>query len=129
MGAPLYTNEADPAGAPAQDARRAEHDEGAPTAPLPVEPLQDANNFRPAVSCCPADVAGHQRRRAPGLNLVISNVPGPNFRCTARGARLVANYPVSVITDGMGLNITAYHRGSMDFGLVADRDQMPTWGC
>ena len=42
------------------------------------------------------------------------------------GARLVANYPVSVITDGMGLNITVMsYCGSLDFGLVADRDQMP----
>jgi hypothetical protein len=38
----------------------------------------------------------------------------------------VANYPVSVITDGMGLNITVMsYCGTMDFGLVADRDQMP----
>lgn len=35
-------------------------------------------------------------------------------------------YPVSVITDGMGLNITVMsYCGSMDFGIVADRDQMP----
>jgi hypothetical protein len=38
----------------------------------------------------------------------------------------VANYPVSVVTDGMGLNITVMsYCGSMDFGVVADRDQMP----
>jgi hypothetical protein len=31
-----------------------------------------------------------------------------------------------VITDGMGLNITVMsYRGSMDFGIVADREQMP----
>jgi hypothetical protein len=42
------------------------------------------------------------------------------------GARLVANYPVSVITDGMGLNITVMsYDGRMDYGIVADRDQMP----
>jgi hypothetical protein len=42
------------------------------------------------------------------------------------GARLVANYPVSVITDGMGLNITLMsYCGMVDFGIVADRDQMP----
>ena len=38
----------------------------------------------------------------------------------------MANYPVSVITDGMGLNITVMsYCGPMDFGIVADRDQMP----
>jgi diacylglycerol O-acyltransferase / wax synthase len=42
------------------------------------------------------------------------------------GAKLIANYPVSVITDGMGLNITVMsYNGRMDFGIVADRDQMP----
>jgi len=42
------------------------------------------------------------------------------------GAKLEANYPVSVITDGMGLNITVMsYMGSLDFGIVADRDQMP----
>jgi hypothetical protein len=38
----------------------------------------------------------------------------------------VANYPVSVITDGMGLNITVMsYLGKLDFGIVADRVQMP----
>ena len=59
-------------------------------------------------------------------NLVISNVPGPQFPLYLAGAKLVANYPVSVITDGMGLNITVMsYNGDMDIGIVADRDQMP----
>jgi diacylglycerol O-acyltransferase len=34
-----------------------------------------------------------------------------------------------VITDGMGLNITVMsYMGEMDFGIVADRDQMPDVG-
>ena len=42
------------------------------------------------------------------------------------GARLEANYPISVITDGMGLNITVMsYCGQLDFGIVADREQMP----
>ena len=62
----------------------------------------------------------------PTWNLVISNVPGPQFPLYLAGARLEANYPVSVITDGMGLNITVMsYNGKMDFGIVADRDQMP----
>jgi diacylglycerol O-acyltransferase / wax synthase len=53
-------------------------------------------------------------------------VPGPQFPLYLAGARLEANYPISVITDGMGLNITVMsYRGSMDFGIVVDRDQMP----
>jgi hypothetical protein len=37
-----------------------------------------------------------------------------------------AHYPISVITDGMGLNITVMsYCGKLDFGIVADRDQVP----
>src|SRR6266480_6758576 len=62
----------------------------------------------------------------PSWNLVISNVPGPQVPLYCAGAQLVANYPVSVITDGMGLNITVMsYRGRLDFGIVADREQMP----
>ena len=33
---------------------------------------------------------------------------------------------MSVITDGMGLNITVMsYCGHLDFGILADRDQMP----
>ena len=51
---------------------------------------------------------------------------GPAVPALLAGARLEANYPVSVITDGMGLNITVMsYCGKLDFGIVADRDQMP----
>jgi WS/DGAT/MGAT family acyltransferase len=96
---------------------------------LPAGLLQDANHFIP-----PAVFSRAARltfRLASGLanptwNLVISNVPGPQFPLYLAGAKLVANYPVSVITDGMGLNITLMsYNGNMDIGVVADRDQMP----
>ena len=97
---------------------------------LPAELLQDANHFiPPAVFARAARLTfapGHARPGRPTWNLVISNVPGPQFPLYCAGARLVANYPVSVITDGMGLNITVMsYCGHLDFGLVADRDQMP----
>jgi len=47
----------------------------------------------------------------PVWNLVISNVPGTQFALNLAGAQMVANYPVSVITHGMGLNITVRRRG------------------
>jgi hypothetical protein len=57
---------------------------------------------------------------------VVSNVPGPQFLLYCAGAKLIAHYPVSVITDGMGLNLTVMsYDGHMDFGIVADRDQIP----
>ena len=102
---------------------------------LPAELLQDANHFIPPAVFSRAarltfrlSTAGPVGR--PTWNLVISNVPGPQFPLYCAGARLVANYPVSVITDGMGLNITVMsYCGHLDFGIVADRDQMKDVQC
>jgi diacylglycerol O-acyltransferase len=97
---------------------------------LPAELLQDANNFiPPAVFSRAARLTFRLSTSRPGRppwNLVISNVPGPRLPLYMAGARLEANYPVSVITDGMGLNITVMsYLGHLDFGIVADRQQMP----
>ena len=129
MTAPLYTDESDPverlvltheALAGMKERHRA----------LPAQLLQDANHFiPPAVFARAARLTfrlSSSRAGRPAWNLVVSNVPGPQFPLYCAGARLVANYPVSVITDGMGLNITVMsYDGDLDFGLVADRDQMP----
>jgi WS/DGAT/MGAT family acyltransferase len=129
MSAPLFTDEPDPvrrlqrtheALAVMKERHRA----------LPATLLQDANHFiPPAVFSRAARLTFSLATSRPGRptwNLVISNVPGPQFPLYCAGARLVANYPVSVITDGMGLNITVMsYCGSLDFGIVADREQMP----
>ena len=96
---------------------------------LPAELLQDANHFiPPAVFHRAARLTFRLSTGVgrPTWNLVVSNVPGPQFPLYLAGAKLVADYPVSVITDGMGLNITVMsYNGKMDYGIVADRDQMP----
>jgi diacylglycerol O-acyltransferase / wax synthase len=96
---------------------------------LPAELLQDTNHFIPPAVFARAARATFAISTGPGRptwNLVVSNVPGPQYPLYLAGARLVAQYPVSVITDGMGLNITVMsYCGHMDFGIVADRDQMP----
>jgi diacylglycerol O-acyltransferase len=97
---------------------------------VPATLLQDANHFiPPAVFARAAQLTfrlSTSRMAAPTWNLVISNVPGPQIPLYCAGAQLVANYPVSVITDGMGLNITVMsYCGNLDFGIVADREQMP----
>jgi hypothetical protein len=129
QAAPLFTDIADPV-----ERLRRTHDALGDMKErhraLPAELLQDANHFiPPAVFALAArstfSLATSTAGRPP-WNLVISNVPGPQLPLYLAGARLVANYPISVITDGMGLNIRVMsYDGHLDFGLVADRDQMP----
>lgn len=129
MSAPLFTDEADPAERLRQT-HEAMGDMKRRHKALPAALLQDANHFiPPAVFARAAQLTfrlSTSRVAAPTWNLVISNVPGPQIPLYCAGAELVANYPVSVITDGMGLNITVMsYRGNLDFGIVADREQMP----
>jgi diacylglycerol O-acyltransferase / wax synthase len=64
--------------------------------------------------------------RLPPFNLCISNVPGPNIPVYLCGAKLLAHYPVSVVTDGQGLNITLVgYLGQLHFGLVSCRELVP----
>jgi WS/DGAT/MGAT family acyltransferase len=59
-------------------------------------------------------------------NVVISNVPGPPVPLYMAGARMVTNFPASIIVHGMGLNITVQsYDKSLDFGLMADAKAMP----
>jgi WS/DGAT/MGAT family acyltransferase len=94
---------------------------------LPASLLTDATSFiPPAVAALAArttvDVLSRTR---PPLNLVISNVPGPRQPLYLAGAQMQANFPVSVIVDGVGLNITVLsYQDHLDFGIVADRAQI-----
>jgi diacylglycerol O-acyltransferase len=129
MGAPLFTDEPDPVRR-LQRTHEALGDMKQRHRALPADLLADANHFiPPAVFSRAARLTFGLATSRPGRpiwNLVISNVPGAQFPLYLAGARVVANYPVSVITDGMGLNITVMsYCGSLDFGIVADREQMP----
>jgi diacylglycerol O-acyltransferase / wax synthase len=64
--------------------------------------------------------------RLPPFNVTISNVPGPNVPVYLCGARVIAHYPVSVVTDGQGLNITLVgYLGQLHFGLISSRELIP----
>ncbi|MEO3857906.1 wax ester/triacylglycerol synthase family O-acyltransferase [Acrocarpospora sp. B8E8] len=66
-------------------------------------------------------------RTVPVMNLMISNVPGPQLPLYICGARVLAQFPVSVITDvSGGINITVFsYDGFLDVGIVADREMVP----
>ncbi|CAB4955428.1 unannotated protein [freshwater metagenome] len=60
------------------------------------------------------------------FNLVVTNVPGPQFPLYAAGARMLGAYPVVPLAKGQAVSIglTSYD-GGVHFGLNADRDAMP----
>jgi WS/DGAT/MGAT family acyltransferase len=94
---------------------------------LPASLMTDVSNFLPPAIFSRAarvalDVTGRVR---PALNLVISNVPGPPVPLYCAGAQMEGHFPVSVITDGVGLNITVMsYLDHIDFGVVVDRDMV-----
>lgn len=51
-------------------------------------------------------LAGAATSVPPGYNVITSNVPGPRRRLYLNGAKLEAIYPLSLVTDAVGLNIT-----------------------
>ncbi|MBB2913601.1 WS/DGAT/MGAT family acyltransferase [Streptosporangium becharense] len=61
------------------------------------------------------------------INVLISNVPGPQVPLYVSGVRLLSYHPVSVVTDASGgLNITVFsYDGSLDVGVIACREMVP----
>ena len=79
----------------------------------------------------PAAVALYGRAKAadrlpPLANVVISNVPGPPMALYLAGAKMLTNFPCSIVVHGVALNITVQsYNQSLDFGLMADAAAMP----
>ena len=65
--------------------------------------------------------------RIPAIaNVTISNVPGPTVPLYMAGARMLTNYPTSIVVHGVALNITVQtYDESLEFGLIACGRAMP----
>jgi len=62
----------------------------------------------------------------PAVNLVVSNVPGPNFPLYFAGRRADRLYALGPIFDGAPLNVTAVSfDGTLGIGLIACPDRLP----
>ncbi|MCW2784854.1 MAG: Diacylglycerol O-acyltransferase [Marmoricola sp.] len=61
-----------------------------------------------------------------GVNLVITNVPGPQFPMFMAGAEMIETYPVPPLQPGFSLaiGVTSYD-GGVYYGITADRDVLP----
>ncbi|MBA3339903.1 MAG: wax ester/triacylglycerol synthase family O-acyltransferase [Geodermatophilaceae bacterium] len=77
----------------------------------------------PTLHALGARVASSLSRRL--FNVVVTNVPGPQFPLYAAGARMLEVFPVVPLAKGQGVSIglTSYN-GGVYFGLNADRDSM-----
>ena len=97
---------------------------------IPADILQDFAQFTPpSILGTASRVIARTKimdRVNPPFNVVISNVPGPQFPLYSAGAKLKGIYPLSAITDGVGLNMTLMsYNGNLDFGLLADWEMIP----
>lgn len=129
MVVPLPTDEADPATRlrrcrdellEAKDRQRA----------IPVSLMQDSTDAVPPILFGRVTRAltrlGATTGLNPAANLVISNVPGSRVPLYCAGAKVLEQYPVSTVSDSLGLNITAFsYLDQLTIGLVADRDLVP----
>jgi diacylglycerol O-acyltransferase len=62
----------------------------------------------------------------PVVNFVVSNVGGVEGARYLGRSRLVGAYPVSMVADPVGLNVTSFsHDGRMDVGIIASRAAVP----
>ncbi len=65
-------------------------------------------------------------RHRPVANLIISNVPGPDFPLYLAGAEMVAGFPLGPVIDGLGVNITIMsYRGTLYWGIISCPETMP----
>ena len=78
----------------------------------------------PTIHSLGARVASTGSRRL--FNVVVTNVPGPQFPLYAAGARMLGMYPVVPLAKGqaVAVGLTSYN-GGVCYGLNADRDAMP----
>ena len=86
--------------------------------------LADVAGFAPTTFHALASrVAARHSRRS--FNVVVTNVPGPQFPLYAAGARMLENYPVQPLLPGhaLAIGVTSYD-GGVYFGMNADFDAL-----
>ncbi len=94
-----------------------------------AQTLSNLANFAPATLQALAGrvvTSQVQWSRQSVINLVATNIPGPQFPFYTGGAELLDIWPLVAIYHSLGLNVAIIsYNGSVHFGLLADRDLVP----
>ncbi len=70
--------------------------------------------------------AARLQARQPFFNLVVTNVPGPQFPLYLLGRELLDLYPVVPLAQKQALGIAVMsYNGQLGFGLLGDYDALP----
>lgn len=92
--------------------------------PGPARNLFGALAMSPMAIAQFSGLAGHT---PPAFNLLLSQVPGPKEALYMRGARLEGLYPLSIVSHGQALNISADSMsGRFNLGFLGCRDTLPS---
>jgi WS/DGAT/MGAT family acyltransferase len=90
---------------------------------LGAEVIAGAQNFAPPTILSQASRLNFSTRL---FNLIVTNVPGPQFPLYVLGREMQEVYPVAFLPDNHALAIAIMsYNGQMNFGLLGDYDAVP----
>jgi diacylglycerol O-acyltransferase len=92
------------------------------------EATQSAKEMREAMALAARMYtgAGLASRTPPPVNVVVSNVPGPDIPLYIAGGRVEALFPMGPLLMGMSLNVTVFSMsGNLDVGIMYCPDTLP----
>jgi diacylglycerol O-acyltransferase / wax synthase len=88
-----------------------------------AEVIASVNNFAPPTILAQASRINFSTRL---FNLIVTNVPGPQFPLYVLGRELQDLFPVAFLPEKHALAVAIMsYNGRMDFGLLADYDAVP----
>jgi WS/DGAT/MGAT family acyltransferase len=90
---------------------------------LGAEAIAGAQNFAPPTILAQASRLNFSTRL---FNLIVTNVPGPQFPLYVLGRRMERVFPVAFLPENHALAVAIMsYDGEMNFGLLADFDALP----
>jgi len=90
---------------------------------LRAEVIAGAQNFAPPTILAQASRLNFSTRL---FNLIVTNIPGPQFPLYVLGREMLEAYPVAFLPENHALAIAIMsYNGQMNFGLLGDFDSLP----